>query len=520
MQSLIKKLLLINNYSDIFSEFEESFLSHPNYPSVYAITDSLHLLSIESAAIRISKEQFVELPNNFLAVYKHDLVFVTKKDDVVVIENEFGKKQKISNNDFLSGWNEVVVLIEPNNVVVIKKEHKSFKSKTSFLPVIALSSVSFFYNDYLVIASFLLITSMLGLITSVFIVQENVGIKNDVASRLCSINANLSCASVIKSNANWISRWVDFSDLPLLFFSISTISILISPNDSSILVGIMSVLSIPIILYSIWLQKIVLKKWCVLCLIVGLIVIFQSVPFWFRLQSLTILQSLNYFVLLFVSIVITTMWFMLKPMLISKIKADNEVKSLKRFKREYKLFQFLSEEITSLEGFNELKGIHFGNSCAATKLTIIISPSCGHCHDVFKDGFELVKKFPEKFHLNILFNINPENDNNPYKTVVETLLEIQNTLPEKTEEAIVDWHIHKIELSEWIKKWKVEHNGMQVNNQLFQQYNWCSKNEFNYTPVKIVNGKLFPKGYDINELKFFLNDFASEVNESQILVQA
>ena len=71
-----------------------------------------------------------------------------------------------------------------------------------------------------------------------------------------------------------------------------------------------------------------------------------------------------------------------------------------------------------------------------------------------------------------------------------------------------------------IKKWKVEHNGMQVNNQLFQQYNWCSKNEFNYTPVKIVNGKLFPKGYDINELKFFLNDFASEVNESQILVQA
>jgi hypothetical protein len=63
---------------------------------------------------------------------------------------------------------------------------------------------------------------------------------------------------------------------------------------------------------------------------------------------------------------------------------------------------------------------------------------------------------------------------------------------------------------------------MKVNHQIHQQYNWCSENEFNYTPVKIINDKLFPKEYDINELKYFLNDFSEEkeTTANDILAQA
>lgn len=520
MLSLIKKLLEVNNYFELTSDFEESFLSHPNYPSLYAITDTLDLLSIENAAIKITKEQFVELPNTFLALYNQDLVFVTKGTDVVVIENEAGKKQSINNNEFLAHWNEVVLLIEPNIISSIKNEGKYLRGILSFLPVVVLISVSIFFNNYTLNALVLLITSLLGLVVSVFVVQEKLGIKNEVASKLCSINTNTSCNSVIKSNTNWVSKWMDFSDLPLLFFSISTISILIFPNDSSMIVGIMSVMAIPVILYSVWLQKLVLKKWCVLCLIVASIITIQAVFFGVRINSMQTFYNSNFFGFLFSSIVVSSLWFVLKPMLVSKIESEKESNNLKRFKRDYKLFQFLSEDITFREGFNELKGIRFGKAIADVQLTIIVSPSCGHCHDAFKDGFELVKKFPEKFFLNILFNINPENDNNPYKIVVESLLEIQSISPEKAEEAIVDWHIEKIGLEEWTKKWKIAHIGMQANNQMFQQYQWCLKNEFNYTPVKIVNDRLFPKAYEIKELKYFMNDFSSEVIESQILVQA
>jgi len=520
MISLIKKLLEANNYLDIKPYIEESFLSHPNYPSLYAITDSLDLLTIENAAVKISKEQFVELPNAFLAVYNQDLVFVNKREEDVIIEDEKGKKRIISNVEFLSNWNEVVVLIEPNITPIIKKENQYFKKALSFIPVFLLAIVSFFFNDYNLSALFLLITSIIGSVIGVFILQEKLGIRNDIASKLCSINTNTSCDSVIKSDASGIYKWVDFSDLPLLFFSISATSILISPNNSSIVVGIVSILSIPIILYSVWLQKIVLKKWCVLCLIVSSILLIQATVFTLGTNPIENIFSANLFGLFFSSIVLSSLWFIIKPKLISKIKLENEVNDLKRFKRDYKLFQFSCEDIISTDGLNLLKGLHFGNRQADIHLTIIISPSCGHCHDAFKDAFELVNKYPEKFFLNVLFNINPENENNPYKIIVESLLEIQNVIPEKVEEAIVDWHINKIGLEKWLKKWKVEHVGMHVNNQIYQQYNWCSKNEFNYTPVKIINDKLFPKEYEINELKYFLNDFSPEVNETQILVQA
>ncbi|MNY72069.1 hypothetical protein D3C86_2105410 [compost metagenome] len=65
-------------------------------------------------------------------------------------------------------------------------------------------------------------------------------------------------------------------------------------------------------------------------------------------------------------------------------------------------------------------------------------------------------------------------------------------------------------LKKWLKKWHVENVSMMTIQEINKQYEWCSKNNFNYTPVKIVNEKLFPSEYELNELKCFLNDFTEE----------
>jgi hypothetical protein len=180
------------------------------------------------------------------------------------------------------------------------------------------------------------------------------------------------------------------------------------------------------------------------------------------------------------------------------------------------------KEIPVVKGFDLLEGLKFGNRNSEVRLTLILSPSCGHCHKAFQDAFELVSKFPQKVFLNVLFNINPENNDNPYKVVVESLLAINNSNLGNMEEAISDWHIQKIGLEKWVAKWKIVNVPMRVNHQIEQQYNWCLENEFNYTPVKIVNGKLFPNEYEISELKYFLNDFSEEKEYSGInsLVEA
>ncbi|WP_310555801.1 vitamin K epoxide reductase family protein [Flavobacterium sp.] len=520
MINLVTKYLSINQYSHLKNSFEDLFLSHPNYPSVFAITDSLTMLSIENIAIKVPKEQFIELPVNFLAIYNDTVVLVYKTNTNVIIENEKGKQQKISYNEFLLGWNQVVIAIEPNSSTTIQSEVKITNGLLYALPVFALIVTSFFYNNYTIKSITFLITSLIGLLISVFIIQEKLGIKNEIASKICNINPSTSCDSVIKSTKSNINKWIGFSDLPLLFFTVSFLAILLQPESTIFIVGLLSLLSIPVILYSVWLQKFQLKKWCVLCLVISFIIVMQSLVFGFTATSFFNIAAINGFGFLFSAILLTTLWLFIKPVLETKINAEKGETELKKFKRNFEVFNFLSKDIPAINGFSKLEGLHFGNRTASVQLTIIISPSCGHCHKAFEDGFNLVKKFPERVFLNILFNINPENNENPYKSVVETLLTISNINPENAESAITDWHIKNMDLELWLKKWKMNTLEMKVNHQIHQQYNWCVANEFNYTPVKIVNNKLLPNEYEINELKYFFNNFSEEKEENQILAQA
>ncbi|MDN3675667.1 vitamin K epoxide reductase family protein [Flavobacterium branchiarum] len=505
MIKLVDKYLDLNNFLNAKKEFEDLFLSHPNYPSLFAITDSLNILSIDNIVIKVPKEQLHELPNSFLAIFNNDLVLVDKTESSVVIETEKGKKTKLTIADFSEGWNGVVLAIEANEVQeekVMNEGPKWLKYGILFLVLIVLSS---FYNEYSVYDYGFLITSLLGLLISVFIVQEKFGIDNQIVSKLCNINPTTSCDSVIKSENEKSNNWFSFSDLPLLFFMTSVLAMLIGSTNSS-LVGFLSLMAVPVIVYSIWVQKFQIKKWCVLCLSVSVLMIIQGVIWVFESGFRLNLTLTNLFQYLFSLILVSSLWSVMKPVIEAGLKAAGSVKDLTKFRRNFTLFEFLSKEIVASDGFDELEGIHFGNSTATAKISIILSPSCGHCHKAFEDAFELVWKFPEKISLNVLFNINPDNNQNPYKVVVERLLMINDVNPENIVEAISDWHIKKMGLELWQKKWNVDSVSMRVNQQIQKQYDWCSKNEFNYTPVKILNTRLYPSEYELSELKYFIND--------------
>lgn len=521
MVSLVKKYLEINHFSNQKEAFEDLFQSHPNYPSVFAITDTLDMLSIENVAIKVPKEQLIELPESFLAVFKGDLSLVSKSTSSIKIKTQKGENNFLSFEEFLADWNGIIIAIEPNGTVVNTDSKINTKWLIFSLPLFLLIGLSIFYNEYRLSDLIFLGSSIIGVVISVFIVQEKIGINNQIISKFCNINPNASCDSVIKSNKGEINRWLSFSDLPLIFFGTSVWSILLGPYNSIVLIGYLCLLSIPFIVYSIWIQKVEIKKWCMLCLAISFLIFIQAIVWYFTDQFTLNFTFSNFFPFVFLLILTSSIWFGVKPILENMIKAESSLKELTKFKRNFSLLDFLSKKIEVVDGFSKLQGINFGNKEAAVKLTIIISPSCGHCHKAFEESFELVSKFPEKIFLNVLFNVNPENNDNPYKVVVERLMAINYAKPEKIAEAISDWHIHKIGLEAWNLKWKIDAISMKVHQQIQQQYNWCLENEFNFTPVKIVNGKLFPNEYEITELKYFINDFseAKELAETNSLVE-
>ena len=521
MLKLVQKFLQINKYSEVKNEFKDLFLSHPNYPSLFAITDSLDLLSVENAAVRVSKEQIENLPGNFLAYFKDELTLVERAKNFVRIDTIKSGVQKISYDNFLLDWNGVIVAIEPNNVVSRENFKNEYKDLKYYFPLSLLVVLSFFYNSYDLFSLLFLGTSILGLIISVFIVQEKLGFKNNIISKFCNLTTNTSCNSVINFNSG-NSKLINFSDLPLLFFSSSFLAILLRPSDSVTFIGFLSLLALPIIVTSVWVQKFEIQKWCAMCLAVSFLVLTQSI-IWFASDLFTLSFSLtNIFPFLFSLVLLSSIWLVAKPVVKNVLNSGNNLKELKKFKRNYTLLNFLSKKVPNTNGFEDLRGLNFGNRSAGIKLSIILSPSCEYCHKTFQEAFDLVLKFPDKVFLSILFNVNPENIDNPYKIVVERLLTINRSTPGKIVEAISDWHIKRLGLKKWLKKWNTEPVSMMINQEIQKQYEWCSKNNFNYTPVKIVNEKLFPNEYELHELKYFLNDYVDEVEivEQQLVKTA
>lgn len=515
MLKLVQKFLQINRYSEIKNEFKDLFLSHPNYPSLFAITDSLDLLSVENAAVRVSKEQIVDLPSNFLAYFKEEIILVEKAKNFVRINTLKKGSLKMSYENFLLDWNGVIVAIEPNNVVARENLKVEFSWLKFTLPLLLVVGLSFFYNNYTLFSIIFLATSVLGLIVSIFIVQEKLGFKNSIISKFCNLSSNSSCNSVINSKEG-NNKWIDFSDLPLIFFGASLIAILIQPLSSAIFIGFLSLLAIPVIVSSIWIQKFEIQKWCVMCLAVSALIFVQS-AIWFASDLFTLSFSFQeIFPFVFSVVLLIPIWSVLKTMVKNVLENENSLKEMKKFKRNYSLLNFLSKKVPYPNGLEDLRGLNFGNRNAAVKLSIIISPSCGHCHKTFQEAFDLVLRFPDKIFLNVLFNINPENAENPYKPVVERLLAVNRATPGKTVEAISDWHIKKMGLKKWLKKWHVDTVSIMINQEIQKQYEWCSKNNFNYTPVKIVNDKVFPSEYELSELKYFLNDFVEETTTSEV----
>lgn len=495
----ITVFLKANNYKKESQDFKDLFLSHPNYPSLYAVTDTFDLLGIENIAAQVPKEQLEALPASFLAFFNNEIVLINQSNDGILVENE--RKRLISKSDFLKDWDGVVVAIEPNNVSVTEK-NDFFSNKHLLLGILLIAVLLLQYQNFSVSFVLNIVLSLVGFFVSVLVIDEKLNTTEGVISRICSFSETTSCDSVIKSEDSKLTKWLDFSDLPILFFGTSLVSILLNQN----LIGafnFLAVLSLPIIGYSIWLQKVKLKKWCVLCLGVASILILQSVLFFvFEMYF-----DFSYFPSLLLGIVLVfSIWFFIKPVLFAKVAVEKNNIELLQFKRNFSIFNGLQKTVLEEETLEFMPKINLGNSESKVNLTLILSPSCGHCHTAFKEAVDLMNSTGQKLSLSIFFNLNPDNGSNPYFSIAENLLQINKDFSDNVEEAISDWHLKKMDIEEWKTKWEQKDIQFDIEKNLRSQYEWCGRNEFNYTPVKLVNNKLFPKEYELKELKYFLSE--------------
>lgn len=509
MNTILHQFLLKNKFSNLQVAFDDNYESHPNYPSLFAITDTFSLLNIENVAANVPKDQLEELPNCFLAYVSNadkgnDLALIEKTKDKIGVTFDGKKKTQLSIDKFKEVWNGVIIAIEPNDKIE-SKTNSSFQN-IAFL-VLGLLGLFIIKKpfQFSLEATLSFIFYLTGFVLSIFIIQEKLNKGQEAVSKLCTFNENTSCDSVIKSAGAKINKWLDFSDLPILFFGISVLTMLIDTTLFTIINAI-SLISMPIVFYSIWMQKVKLKKWCVLCLMISGLLVLQSA----LIFSTGFELNINITGLITATILVCILWLFIKNYLENNIDLEKNNKELKRFKRNYKIFDLLKQPLKSPTRTAAFSTVEIGSQLNPIKISLALSPSCGHCHTAFEQALKVYKSNTEKTKLSVFFNLNPENKDNPYLEVAKSIMQINKKNTENVVEALSDWHIKKMSLSDWLFKWEQSVVEEEIIEDLQSQYDWCLQNNFNYTPVKMINENEYPKEYDLEELKYFISEIEEE----------
>ncbi len=517
MIQLVEKFIHQLKYYPNSVEFKDHYLSHPDYPSLYAVTDTLDFYGIENIAARVTVDQFSDLPSQFLTLYQttkgEQFIYVTQKNenDIDFIDED-NKTQHVSISEFNTNWKGIIVAIDENKSN-IKAPTNNKNKEWVFIAIIVVFLIAFTQITHgFSIASVLYgFLSIAGLGFSVLLIQENLGINNEITSKICGVTQIDAggCKSVLNSSAAIIYKNFSLSDACFCFFTTLTFLAIFEGNNFLYFIPI-SIFSIPIVVISIYYQKFILKKWCALCLSISAILLGLSVITLFNHTAFFIYPILHSTIFLFGILVLTTsIWFVVKPLITGYFNLQKSDRANKRFKRNVNTFNAMLETTQKFDSVSlaQLYKIEIGEKTAEAELCLFLSPSCGHCHVAFKDALSIFEKNNHILKLAICFNVNIENELNEYKSVVEIIVESHKEKGNGLELLKV-WHMQNPSIDEFTKKYNMAISA-ETRDILLSQFNWCNTNEFNYSPVKIFNKKLMPTEYSIADIKYFIRAYVN-----------
>ena len=507
-------LFLRKNY--YFVDEKEAKLqleSHPDFPSLRAVTDTLDYLGIEHLAISVPKDALDQLPDCFLAIMdtkdkqQNSLVAVEKKNDKMIVHN-VESKQQMDRDSFLEAWEGVVVAVEPN---VAEKGGRPLKGV--FTPeVLGLAALTlllgylFFSQEPSAPTMVYLLASLGGLGVSILILREEFGHGSKLVDRICNATQATSCQEVLTSEgAKFIGNF-GLSDMGIIYFTAATLTLIAGLAVPSLLTAL-NLLAVPVILYTWYYQAFKVKKWCVLCLLLSAMLIAQLATGLIAQPDFTAipLSSITNFAV--VTLATALVWFYVRGLITSSKEGRKSQHDLLKFKKDTRIFQTLLQQgkTVDVQSAVTTNSLVLGNPKAATQLIAVTNPMCGYCKAAFEAYDKILTKHGDKVSVNLKFNVFILDEKNPGFRIAKRMTEIYNEKgSEQLQLSLRDWFADREE-DKWFDKWGTPSEGGE-HQVLDEHKTWSQQNDINYTPASILMGHLFPKEYELTDLIYFLEE--------------
>lgn len=500
---------------------KDSILSHPDHPSLLAISDTFNRYNINNEAIKIGQDKFSYLPLPCIVqvsvrgtTFFYTLIKIT--DAKVIFYDQENKLKQETKEDLLKKWTGICLLAEKSEksreIDIEKKlfERQTFNTLKGLIITLLLSwiIINFLNTETLLntsLSAYIIIYSVLkliGLTVGVFLLWFEIDQFNPTLQSFCrGGNKKINCNAILGSkHAKLFNGTLNLSLLSFSYF-LGTLLFLLFYSFSPttlFLLGVLSLISFPVVLISIYYQAIVIKQWCKFCVIIQALLIAEiGITFFGKFYKAPVEYEVLP-LLLAVLLIPILGWKIVKPFLEQEKEANIYKRGLKKIKNNPDVLNGLLRKSRMIKTSTKGLGISIHKNSAKYHIVKVCNPYCGPCAKAHPVLEGLVNA--GKIHLQILFTAMSSEDRLG-KPVSHFLAIDEQGDKTKTQQALDDWyHAEQKDYIVFANKYPMNGELKKQNSKIEAMRTWCDAENITHTPTIFINDYELPKEYSIEDL--------------------
>ncbi len=513
---LLKSLKVPVTASTVIEELEQ----HPDYPSLYSISDNLSKWKVENLALNVDANKIDELPVPFIAHSKAgggSFILVNDVNGKVEYIDEKGKRKQKSREEFSKEWDNIALLAEKSEASG-EKDYRDSKRKEltdAFRIPLIIAGCLLLIVLYSVVwsnvfTSSLLVLKFAGSFVTGILLWFEIDKSNPVLQQICSGGKHTNCTAVLSSKQSKLFNFISWSEIGFFYFAGSFLFLLLTANwqlQTLSIISCLNLLALPYTVFSVFYQWRIAKQWCRLCLSVQAILILEFVVCYFGLREYSVIGSISKseFIPLLASFFLPVFfWIATKKIYLSAQNGKRYKKELSKLKYNKEIFHALLSKQKQVTVSPEGLGITLGNPQAKNTIIKVCNPYCGPCAKAHPIIEEILEN-NEDVKVQIIFTATNDEADSRARPVRHLMAVAERNESKLTKRALCDWYnADKKDYDAFAAKYLLNGELQKQAIKLEVMDQWCKETGIFFTPTFFINGCQLPDMYRIEDLKHLL----------------
>jgi len=523
-------LLKAQNIKHSNLHLKSLLIDHINYSSLLAIQDTLSAYGVESVAVGKGEHSYHDFELPFICSIQQvdwpsaafTIVTNLDNDRLDYLDPLTKRVTTTTIEQFQSIHKDIIMLIDGAKAVdeinlrqnLVKERNESVLAN---LPIV-LALISLFSCGGYIITHFTqnhswtnlsyLLSTCIGVFISLLLIWHEFDKDNRLLKQVCGKGGKKVNCNAVLSSSHSSMFGISWSTWGGAYFCMLFLIQLLFVNNFSFLVvtACLSLLVIPYVFYSIYVQWQIIKQWCPLCLGIQVLLIFNAlIAINVFSQPTNEYKFYSFQSYAFViALLIGAFMFFLISALIPVLKSARDSKSLERnlrmFQSDKNVFNYFLNKGEPLKYPVDNLGIIVGNPAAGNEIVKVCNPYCSYCSDIHLKLEPLIKN-NNSVRLRIIFTVSLEKNDIGRKAVAQFMAIQQKYGNDLVHTALDDWYSSAYKDYEtFARRFVVGLELEEQDGKIMAMSKWVDSMKIRVTPTLFFNGYEFPREYEVDDL--------------------